>query len=514
VSTALLLVRLVLAGVLGVAGLAKLADRAGSRQAVADFGVPGRLASPGAFLLPLVELLAAALLLPATTAGWGGLLALLLLAFFVAAIGVNLAKGRKPDCHCFGQLHSAPAGWSTLVRNLVLAGGAAFVVVAGWDDGGASVTGWLGDLEAVEVVGLVAGLVLLGLVLVEGWAILNLLRQHGRLLLRIEALEGRDGVAGSGTIAVGGGASQGGLPVGTTAPGFELPTVAGDARSLDDLLRASKPVLLVFTDPGCGPCSALLPEVAHWQREHAARVTVALVASGTVDANRAKAAEHGLADVLVERAGTEVSSSYRYPGTPSAVLVDTAGRIGSPVAAGAEAIRSLFRQHVGPGAAGHVGPAAVPLVPRPGQVAPSFELPDLAGTTRRLEDFRGRETLLVFWNPSCGFCQRLLPDWKEWESAAPADGRPQPVVVSTGPVADNQALGLRSPVLLDANFEVGPRFGATGTPMAVLIDHEGRIASEVAAGASAVLALANRAEELAASVDAAPDNGSAKGAKA
>jgi hypothetical protein len=50
--------------------------------------------------------------------------------------------------------------------------------------------------------------------------------------------------------------------------------------------------------------------------------------------------------------------------------------------------------------------------------------------------------------------------------------------------------------------------------MAVLIDHEGRIASEVAAGASAVLALANRAEELAASVDAAPDNGSAKGAKA
>ena len=33
-------------------------------------------------------------------------------------------------------------------------------------------------------------------------------------------------------------------------------------------------------------------------------------------------------------------------------------------------------------------------------------------------------------------------------------------------------------------------FGANGTPMAVLIDEEGKIASEVAAGAPAVLALA------------------------
>lgn len=130
-STAVVLVRLVLGAVLVAAGLAKLADRDGTRRAVVDFGVPARFAPPASALLPLTELGAAALLVVPATARWGALLALLLLAFFVAAIAVNLAKGRRPDCRCFGQVHSAPAGWSTLVRNLVLASGAAFVVVAG-----------------------------------------------------------------------------------------------------------------------------------------------------------------------------------------------------------------------------------------------------------------------------------------------------------------------------------------------------------------------------------------------
>ncbi len=43
-DTALLLAKLVLAGVFGVAGLAKLADLPGSRQAVVGFGLPERLA--------------------------------------------------------------------------------------------------------------------------------------------------------------------------------------------------------------------------------------------------------------------------------------------------------------------------------------------------------------------------------------------------------------------------------------------------------------------------------------
>ncbi len=52
----LLIARLLLALVFIVAGVAKLTDRTGSRQALIDFGVPSALASPLGVLLPLAEL--------------------------------------------------------------------------------------------------------------------------------------------------------------------------------------------------------------------------------------------------------------------------------------------------------------------------------------------------------------------------------------------------------------------------------------------------------------------------
>ena len=69
----LFLTRLLLASVFVVAGVAKLADRGGSRQALADFGVPGPLVAPLGVLLPLAELTVAVALLPASTAWWGAL---------------------------------------------------------------------------------------------------------------------------------------------------------------------------------------------------------------------------------------------------------------------------------------------------------------------------------------------------------------------------------------------------------------------------------------------------------
>ena len=120
-EVALLVARLLLAGVFLVAGVAKLADRAGSRQAIVDFGLPARLATPLGIVLPLAELAVAVALIPVSTAWWGALGALALLLLFTAGIGINLARGRQPECHCFGQLHSAPAGWSTLIRNGELA---------------------------------------------------------------------------------------------------------------------------------------------------------------------------------------------------------------------------------------------------------------------------------------------------------------------------------------------------------------------------------------------------------
>src|SRR5918995_584070 len=140
-DVALLVARVLLVLVFSVAGITKLADRGGSKRALVDFGVPASLAAPLGVLLPLVELAVAAALIPASTAWWGAVGALVLLCLFVVGIGANLARGRRPECHCFGQLHSEPVGWKTLVRNGVLAAVAGFVVWRGYGGGGAPAGG-------------------------------------------------------------------------------------------------------------------------------------------------------------------------------------------------------------------------------------------------------------------------------------------------------------------------------------------------------------------------------------
>jgi peroxiredoxin len=252
----------------------------------------------------------------------------------------------------------------------------------------------------------------------------------------------------------------------------------------------------------------MLPEVGHWQEEHAQKLTLSLISRGEVEENKTKAQEHGLTNVLLQE-DWEVSESYQVRGTPSAVLIGTDGKIASPVAGGVEGIRGLLSYAVGeraqlpmqphqPQTEGQPCPkcgkvhAAAPTVPaaqKVGEEAPEVKLPDLEGNTVELANFKGEETLVLFWNPGCGFCQQMLPDLKEWEMQAPKDA-PRLVVVSAGSEEANKEMGLASPVLLDQQFAVGRAFGASGTPSAVLVDAEGKVASEVAVGAPGVLELA------------------------
>jgi peroxiredoxin len=506
-----LIARLLLTLVFFVAGVAKLLDREGSRQAIVDFGAPSALAAPLGVLLPLAELAVAATLLPASTAWWGALGALALLSVFVVGISFNLARGRKPDCHCFGQLHSAPAGWKTLARNGVLAAVAGFVLWEGYEGGaGPSALAWLGSLSAAQLLGLLGGVVMLALLAGQWWFLVHLLRQNGRLLVRLEAMEAH--------LAEGGGVAPSengtalhqaeGLPVGSPAPEFSLSGLRGETITLEALRSSGKPVMLLFTDPGCGPCNALLPDVGRWQEEHAQKLTLVLVSRGEVEENKTKAQEHGLRNVLLQKYW-EVSTSYEVRGTPSAVLIASEGKVASPVGGGAEGIRGLLSYAVGERAQLPIQPqqpqtegqpcpncgkvhAAAPTVPasqKVGEEAPEVKLPDLEGNTVELADFRGQETLVLFWNPGCGFCQQMLPDLKEWESGAPKDA-PRLVVVSAGSAEANREMGLASPVLLDQQFAVGRAFGASGTPSAVLVDAEGKVASEAAVGAPGVLELA------------------------
>lgn len=230
-NTALLIARLLLVGLFAVAGMAKLADRAGSRQAIVDFGLPVRLATPLGILLPLCELAVAAALIPTATAWWGAVGALALLLLFIVGISINLARGHKPDCHCFGQLHSSPAGWKTLARNGTLAAVAGFVVWEGRDGAGPSAVAWLGTLSAVQLVALVMGLVVVGLLAAQWWFLVHLLRQNGRLLMRLEVLE-QSVAQGDSAAPSANGVSASGLAVGTQAPPFSLSGLYGETLTL------------------------------------------------------------------------------------------------------------------------------------------------------------------------------------------------------------------------------------------------------------------------------------------
>jgi uncharacterized membrane protein YphA (DoxX/SURF4 family)/thiol-disulfide isomerase/thioredoxin len=336
--------RIVLVGVFALAGAAKLADRAGTRRALGDFGVPDPLTTPFAVLLPLCEVATAMALAFGASARAGAAAALVLLVVFSAAIAANLARGERPDCRCFGQVHSTPIGSHTLLRNGVLAGVAVAVVAWGPGSGPGRIVGWLGDRSAAEAVGLAAGAVLFLLVALEGWFIVQLTRQQGRLLLRLDALEGLG--------------DQPGLPLGSDAPSFSLPTLAGAPRTLSDLLAGGLPLLAVFTEPNCGPCRALLPEIGRWQADYAETLRVVVISGGDAALNRERARVHHLTDVL--RGDQPTSDAYRINDTPAAVVIDPDGRVASPVATGADPIRRLVLRVTGAPSARQRSPGLVP----------------------------------------------------------------------------------------------------------------------------------------------------------
>ena len=458
-TAALAVAALVLAAVFAVAGVAKLADRKGSREAARAFGVPDPLAGVVGTGLPLLELAIAVLLLPPATRLYAAAAAFALLLAFSIAIGVAMARGQAPDCHCFGQLHSEPAGWKTLGRNAALAGLAAFVVVGGHDDPGSGPFAWLGRLDGLEWVVLALAAALVALAVVGGLAVLHALRSYGRVLTRLDRAEERLHAAGL-DIEDPDVMPASGLSPGTDAPPFSLASLDGERITLEDLRHSGHPLLLVFTSPTCGQCSVLMPEVQAWQRDHADEVTVAVLSGGKPSLVREKTV--GLERVLLDK-DLAVYERYDVNGTPSAVLIADDGTIAAWTAAGSEWIEALFEQALG-------GLGRTPGLPVgadvPTEIAEVVEGP----------------TALLFWNPDCGFCQSMENDLRAWLADQPKDA-PTVVVVSAG------ECDLPARVVLDLDWALADSFSADGTPMAVLVDGEGRIASPLATGASDVLAL-------------------------
>lgn len=507
-ATAFVLARLLLIAVFLVAGVTKLLDRSEFCQALREFGVPSGIAPPVAALVPVGELAVAAALLPTGSARQAAVGAIGLLALFTATMAFSLVRGRRPRCRCFGKVSSSEVRWRSLARNGVLGLVAGFVAWSGSHHRVPSATAWIATLNGRDWATVVIAVTVVVLLTIQGWLIGNLLRQQGRLLARVTVLEGssRDSMdpePAAPEPAIG-------LPVGRMAPDFALPDLNGEMQTLHTLRSAGTAVMLVFSDPACGPCTALLPELGRWQKEHATNLTISVVSTGDPVVNRAKATAAGVNNVLLQH-GYEVAEAFRFAGTPSALVVGVDGRIARPMAVGADAIQGLVAASVGGSAAlaeaGHTNrngskarnvtngsngrSSTAPGTSAVGQLAPAFVLPDLDGRQVESAGFRGQETLLLFWSPQCGYCQQMLPALHNWEDRRTSID-PVLVVVSRGSVETNREMRLESLVLIDTDYSVASLFGAGGTPTAVVVDAEGRVASPVAAGAQAVMALAAR----------------------
>jgi len=343
------------------------------------------------------------------------------------------------------------------------------------------------------------------LIAIGAWVAYQLVRQNGRILLRLEAIEKRLGKhpAEDSRKATG-------LPIGTPAPEFELSDLAGRRRKLSEF--RGQDVLLIFFGPKCGFCTRMAANLAALPADGAGgRPVPIVVTNGDADENRKLVGQFGLRCVVLLQEQTEVATQYRAHGTPIGYRIDAEGRIASELAVGAEPLLKLAEVKAPPRPApsgNGIGPVPKGKTPHPslarsrlnrsglkaGAVAPEFKLPLVGGGELALADLRGKRVLLAFSDPNCGPCDELAPSLQELHLTRPDL---QVVVISR---RDAQAtrtkarsLGLTFPIVMQRQWEVSLQYGMFATPIGYVIDERGIVEKDVAVGVEPILALAAEA---------------------
>jgi peroxiredoxin len=347
---------------------------------------------------------------------------------------------------------------------------------------------------------LIVGLLVLGVVGLAAFS-LQLLTQQGRLFLRIERLEASLAEAGIELTN-----ALDGLPVGTPLE-FELPDINGHRHALAD--HAGRRVVLINWSPDCSFCDMVASDLAEVAAPLQAKgADLVLVSRGDAEANRDLLEHHGLAAPVLLVEDDAPLDVFGKVGTPAAYLVDEQGRVATSLVLGADKVAELAREAAGrrqrlPGQK----PLSQSRLERnglaPGTIAPPFALPDLDGGEVSLEDHAGARRLVVFSDPHCEPCMEVAPRLARLHSKA-GDAGLVILMVSRGDREENRRkrdrLGLSFPIGLQRSWEVSRAYGIFSTPVAFLIDEDGRIAHPVAIGPQPILDLIE--EELAAREEA------------
>ena len=330
------------------------------------------------------------------------------------------------------------------------------------------------------------------------WGFCHLMAQHGRVLMRLDALEKQLGE--EGLIAPRPDARIGGVPAGSVLNDFCLPKLGGGTVTLHQW-RGSR-VLLIFVHPECSFSRELLAEISSMPQRVQDPVPI-LISSGDPARNRRLFEEYPVPYAVLLQEDHEVQSLYDLRGTPTGYLVDRDGRTAMHALVGAEALLERLRPAESRTHAKARGKAWRPVEEsqlkrnglEAGTPAPDFTLPRLDGGEVSLRDYRGSRVLLVFSDPGCGPCMQLAPKLEELHRGTD-DVRV--LIVSRGSVEANQKkaaeLGLSFPIVLQRHWEISRAYAMFATPLGYLIDETGVLSSGAALGGAAILKLASRVE--------------------
>ena len=223
----LVVARLLLAAVFATAGTTKLRDRAGFQHTLHEFGLPHAPLAIAGIAIPIVELVIAVALLVPPTAWWGAAGALAMLPLFSIAVAYNLIRGRNPQCHCFGQLHSTPVGLADAGPKRGAGARHCACDLARAEPSRRQRAGVDHRLDGCRNRTSVLAIVACAGIGVLAWFFDQLFAQHGRVLVRLDALEQQVATLTAGRQPVGQREPPAGLTVGAPAPTFTLPSLTG-----------------------------------------------------------------------------------------------------------------------------------------------------------------------------------------------------------------------------------------------------------------------------------------------
>jgi peroxiredoxin/uncharacterized membrane protein YphA (DoxX/SURF4 family) len=462
--------RILLFLVFAVASSVKILDQKRTRQMLLDFKVSPNSVGFIRIALPISEAIVSILMLVPETTTIGAILAIILLTIFSVVTGWFLYHGHRPNCRCLGMIDEGPIGSKTLMRNSLLIIAALVLVLTPESEG---LLGFALIEHISESVTLSSILSVIALLSAFGSLLLSyhLWHQQARLLVLIETLEKRPG-RNSLSPAI----RNNGLPIGSVAPIFSLPEANREMRWLEELIAGKSGILLVFMDSDCPACHELIQDTHSLRKNLPTSAELVFITSsnGSDDSNSIEGVR------VLRQSKFEVGEKYSIAATPSAVWVNAQGLIWSPTVQGAGGVKSLAQ---------HVADLVTDIrAVVKGDSVPELVLIDPAGIEVKLPDlFQGREGILVFFDPNCSHCLRLLPELKSI-IAQPGESKTEINVISRGTIDEIHKLGLGAIVLADEDGTAIKAFGANGTPAAIKIAY-GRIASVMVLGVPKILQL-------------------------